>query len=469
MSRASQNHHKRKAKSRKLLWMIPAFLFVIIAGYIFGGTYYASRFESNTTINGVNVSGLTTKAATTKLENHYQDKNFTLKENGKSWKRIPFSELGITANYTDGVKNALDKQNQWAWGTSLFSKSKLKMDVTSLDEEKLKTVLANLTNEINALNEGRTQTQNATLVKTDAGFEIQKEVIGENVDAGAVIEAISAAVGDGKDSLELEDYRKKPDVTSDNEDLKNQEQSLNKIAKISANYSINGNTFQIPTATIMDWLKYENGQISLDNDKVTAYVTELGTKYDTYTNPTSFNSTLRGTVEVPAGTYSWTIQTAEETAALVEAIMKGEDFTRSPITLGATTADHALVGNTYIEVDLNAQHMWYYKDGNVVLETDIVSGLPSTPTPTGVFYIWSKESPSILRGTNSDGSKYATEVSYWMPIDNTGVGIHDSSWQAAYGGTRYLTYGSHGCINTPPDVVATLFNDVAAGTPVLVF
>lgn len=32
------------------------------------------------------------------------------------------------------------------------------------------------------------------------------------------------------------------------------------------------------------------------------------------------------------------------------------------------------IGNTYIEVDLSRQKMWYYVDGELYVETDIVSG-----------------------------------------------------------------------------------------------
>ncbi len=32
-------------------------------------------------------------------------------------------------------------------------------------------------------------------------------------------------------------------------------------------------------------------------------------------------------------------------------------------------------GNTYIEVDLTEQYMWYYQNGNVIFQSEIVSGL----------------------------------------------------------------------------------------------
>lgn len=173
---------------------------------------------------------------------------------------------------------------------------------------------------------------------------------------------------------------------------------MNAVAKIKANYSINGENFQIPSSDINDWLVDDNGNMSLDKDKVTAYVTSLGEKYNTSSKPTEFNSTRRGKVSVPSGTYSWTINTSAEVEALTKQILEGKDFTRSPVVTGATTADKPLIDKTYIEVDLQNQHMWYYKDGNVALETDIVSGKPSSPTPAGVDYVWSKETNKTLRG-----------------------------------------------------------------------
>ncbi|KLD59543.1 hypothetical protein WP50_17595, partial [Lactiplantibacillus plantarum] len=74
-----------------------------------------------------------------------------------------------------------------------------------------------------------------------------------------------------------------------------------------------------------------------------------------------------------------------------------------------------------------------------------------------VWYIWNKEKNATLKGDNDDGSSYSQPVSYWMPIDDTGEGIHDASWQTAYGGTWYKKHGSHGCVNTPPSVMKKVF------------
>ncbi len=90
--------------------------------------------------------------------------------------------------------------------------------------------------------------------------------------------------------------------------------------------------------------------------------------------------------------------------------------------------------------------MWYYKDGQLVLETAIISGKPATPTPTGVFYVWNKEEDATLTGED-----YASPVDYWMPIDWTGVGIHDSDWQTEYGGDLWKPRFSRASISARRD------------------
>ena len=124
--------------------------------------------------------------------------------------------------------------------------------------------------------------------------------------------------------------------------------------------------------------------------------------------------------------------------------------------------------NTYIEVDLCHQHLWYYVNGELYLESDVVTGLDSDPsrqTPPGAFRVWSKENGRYLGTMEVQG--YHTWVDYWMPIDHTGIGLHDLS-RSAYGGDIYKTNGSHGCINLPLDVASNIYQQVIVGTPVFI-
>jgi hypothetical protein len=124
------------------------------------------------------------------------------------------------------------------------------------------------------------------------------------------------------------------------------------------------------------------------------------------------------------------------------------------------------LGDTYIEVDVTNQHLYYYVNGVVSIETDIVTGDMSKGhgTPSGFYNAYDKQREKTLRGDD-----YETLVHYWMRLNNAGIGIHDAYWKHEFGGDVYLHNGSHGCINCPPDMAELLWNNVKNKTPVIVY
>jgi hypothetical protein len=154
--------------------------------------------------------------------------------------------------------------------------------------------------------------------------------------------------------------------------------------------------------------------------------------------------------------------------------VSGDNMVVTPRSTGAAATDSQrfrFVGTTYTppqyigtyaDVNLTTQRMFFIKDGKKILECDIVTGAPSMATPPGTFTLKYKTGPTVLRGPG-----YASPVSYWMPF-NGGIGFHDATWQSAFGGNRYLTHGSHGCINMPLWAAEILYRNISAGDKVVV-
>jgi lipoprotein-anchoring transpeptidase ErfK/SrfK len=119
--------------------------------------------------------------------------------------------------------------------------------------------------------------------------------------------------------------------------------------------------------------------------------------------------------------------------------------------------------NTYIDIDLENQHVTYILDGNVVFETDCVSGDVSKnrQTPTGVYAIYAH-----VPGQYLTGPTWKNWVDYWLPFSPGGCGIHDATWRKKFGGEIYKTNGSHGCVNISHDAAKELFGMVGIGTVV---
>lgn len=473
MSHSKRRSHKDVSKKRPLIIGLGLSLGLIVLaglGYAYQANTYQTQFLPNTYIGDLNVSRLTADEVNQKLNKTYNNLSFTLLLNNQEWQSIKKTEFGLHTDFSEELTQLLDEQNPWSWGGRMVSgKETLDLGEAAFDEKQLEERYAQLEADLTKWNQTLTPTKDATLTRGKDGFSITPEVQGETIDVAKALTAAKEQLLSGNSTLELNEFVKKPSVTADDPALKEELAQITRIATVEATYVINGVSFQIPSELIEDWIIYQKGDVTLDREKVYQYVTQLGADYNTSTNPSNFNSTLRGEVSVPAGSLSWTIAPDSETDALMADILAGEAFSRSPIAQGSANAGSPLFGATYIEVDMVNQHMWYYKDGKVMLETDIVTGKPTTLTPAGVFYVWNKARDEVLRGVNDDGSKYASPVDYWLPIDWTGVGIHDSDWQPAYGGELWKTVGSHGCINTPPGVMKELYEMVEVGTPVLVF
>ncbi len=141
--------------------------------------------------------------------------------------------------------------------------------------------------------------------------------------------------------------------------------------------------------------------------------------------------------------------------------------TESVKCIKTNMVDKYNVGTTYIEIDIDMQHMWYFEKGKLVVSTPVVTGMKYyNDTTSGLFDVYFKQSPARLVGETWD-----TDVNYWMAVTYDGIGIHDSLWRYnyEYGGSTYTYNGSHGCINTPFEKVEKMYELVDVGTPVVIY
>jgi len=231
-------------------------------------------------------------------------------------------------------------------------------------------------------------------------------------------------------------------------------------SRISYNFA--GLTQYVDGSIIKNWIWVDgNFQVVLDETKVRNYVDALAS---TYTSSLGKGITVSGGYD--GNNHGWVIDSAEETKALIENIKNGQTITKHPMYTQTSVASYfSNVGNTYVEIDMAKQHLWYYKDGYLVVEGDVVTGNLSNGcgTPEGVYKLRSKEKDSILRGEG-----YESPVSFWMPFVNQ-IGLHDASWRSEFGGEIYKTDGSHGCVNAPYDVAKTVYDNINSGDYIICY
>ncbi len=143
---------------------------------------------------------------------------------------------------------------------------------------------------------------------------------------------------------------------------------------------------------------------------------------------------------------------------------ESDNYTYETRTVYVGTAKQRAANNS-IKVSISSQYLTYIKNGRTFLSTSVVTGQRGKhDTPRGTYRILGKSRNVTLRGPG-----YASPVSYWMPINGSGVGLHDATWRSSFGGSIYKSNGSHGCINMPYKKAQTLFNNAPVGTIVYIY
>jgi len=448
---------------------------IVAVGAIYVGQAYhyssAKVFFKDTEIAGVNVGGSTADQAATKLKSALKNQELTLKDGSKTVATFKTQKVDLKVTSQAALRQLIAKQNVWSWPVHVTTATadSIKLNASSANQESVKALADHIATKANTT---RTAAKDASFTYKDGQYEVTKEQNGNQLDAAKLATSITNAIEKGETTVNVsKDYRK-PAVTTKSTSFKTAKEKAVAITKESYVYKLSGHKITVPAETLASWLTLKDGKLATNTSAIKSYLTKLSSKYGTINKTRTFKSTKRGTVKVKAGLYGWSIKVKSETPTLSKLVLAGKGMSRTPAIQGSGYHNNGTdIGNSYVEVDKVNQHMWVYKNGKLVVSTAVVTGLPTTAhhTPSGVWVIWSKERNTTLRGKNDNGSNYASKVKYWMPVDDTGVGIHDSPWQPQYGGTWYKSHGSPGCVNTPPSKVGSVYKNVSVGTPVVIF
>ncbi|MDF2886846.1 MAG: ErfK/YbiS/YcfS/YnhG family protein [Lacrimispora sp.] len=471
-----QKPHSRKKKSLGIggLAVIGGGSVAVVAliaalTYLQIGRQYKEVFFPNTIINGMDASQKSIDEVKKMVAAGIDGYQLTIKERGDNTETIKGTDIGMESVFDGSVEKLLEEQNPLRWGEHV--KKFQNFDIGTLvkyNQEQFDQAVSKLT----CFREDKIKEPlNATISQYESGkgYHIVAADEGNRPDPEKVKSLISAAVSDLKSEVSLEegDAYAKPEIAADNPDLVSQVQALNRYTNVKVTYKLGDKKEVLNGDTISKWVGIgEDGKAYLSSSEVTAYVKGLAAKYDTVSKAKTLNTTDGKTVKITGGSYGWKINQSEEADALAEIIRSGESQERVPAyKQEAASFGENDYGNTYVEVNLTAQHLYFYKDGKLVLDTDFVSGNESKgwSTPAGVYSLTYKQKDATLKGED-----YRTPVAYWMPF-NGNIGFHDATWRKQFGGSIFKTSGSHGCVNLPPAMAKTLFENIPSNVPVLCY
>lgn len=461
---------KKKSKARKIiLGVLFAYVLIVGIGYLGVSYFFSSHFLKGTTINGIDCSSKTAEQVKEKIQEEIGEYKLRITEiDGKT---ETISALQIELTYVDDnkVDELLKAQNNWKWIRSISNKNTYELAANTTYD---KSLIDGILDDLSCFQEENiVEPVDACLQDNGGNYEIVPEVEGNQLDRKKVKSCIIEAIDSGKTEINLEELGcyLKPTIYQDDESLITKRDTLNKYLQTNLTYDFGDRTETVDASVIKEWLvEDENGQWIIDKTKVEEYVQQLKYKYDTFGLTHEFTTFAGNKITLKGGDYGWVIKKQATADALVQAVEEGQTGTIKPEYLyEAKSRNTNDIGDTYVEISISEQRMWCYKDGNLIVDTPVVTGNVSKgyDTPSGsVWAIDAKKQDAVLKGEG-----YEQPVTYWMPfVDN--VGIHDAdTWRSEYGGEIYKTNGSHGCVNTPTANAEKIFNAVEIGTPVIVY
>ena len=459
-----------KKISSKRIWCITGIVAAsLILIYIIGTIFYASHILPRTKLGELSIANCSAKSVEKKL-NTLLD-NYTLTITGREGleETISKNDVGLKYDIRDFGKKLIEKQSAFAWITHLFS-PEIRDDKFEITYDS--DMLNNLVDSLSCM-----QTKNIvkpvdaymTEYQQGVGYSIVPEIMGNEIDKELFISKIDFALKNMSDKIDINEDNcyVLPQVYANTPELVEKHDYYNKFVTAKITYTFGEDVIVLDGDKIYEWLIFkENGKIKIDENKVKEFVNSLGSKYDTIFRKRTFKTSYGKEIEIAEGDYGWWMNRGQEVKELIKLIKKGTVTDREPVYYQkAAKYGPGDYGKTYVEINLTAQHLFVYKKGKVVLESDFVSGknTKNRKTPPGVFGITYKERDATLIGED-----YETPVSYWMPF-NGSIGLHDATWRNKFGSDIYLKNGSHGCINLPFYVAQKIYDIVDKGTAVICY
>lgn len=450
----------------------------ILLGYFFLAFYYKDGFCLNTWINGVYCTGKTVEEVNTEFLGKTEAPIITVTDRKGNSYSLDLAEMQYTVDFLSPLKEYMEQQNPLFWIDNVtFHRKHEIVPEASYDVEGLRVAF----DELEFVRNEKERLTEYLIVRNWTEGYLLYDGLSNRLDVEKAFLALQEAIANGNETLDLtltDCYYNIP-LTDEQKATEQLWEKVKAFQNCDLVYDMEDEEIVFDSLLMSEFLLNENGEIVLDEDgnlkldetAVQQFVANLAETYDTYGKEWEFHSTRGDIVTVKGGTYGTEIDCRAEEDFLMSSLLAMEYHTgNKQIHIPFYKRDAFYrgkndFGETYIEVDMTEQKMYYYCDGTLMVETDIVTGNTSRHmgTPEGVNFVYNKQTNRVLRGRD-----YASFVKFWMPVKGN-YGIHDASWRSKFGGIIYKTGGSHGCVNTPSDIMAELYEMVEIGTPVVMF
>ena len=445
-------------------------LVIILAAFVYIGgiAYFTSHFLPNTYINGEAV-GLKSDTETEMLIKPETPSDISIIDRDGNEEVIELTSINFEIKNKKTASQMIDEQKRVVWPLALFSKKNINLEKEiNYDNEQLRSVVNQL-----SVVKNQVLPTDARIENTENGYELIPSSDGNAVDYDKMISLIETAIKEHKAIVDLQasDCYQKAKIHEDDPELVERMKKIDAFVSKTITIDMTDAEELIDRKVLSDFITAD-GEPDYTDEDIREYVDELCKKYETYQTERPFKTSDGKEIKVGGGaddTYGFWMDRDATAERIKEAIKGDKDVTITPewkVWSIARNRENGDIGDTYVEVSKEKQHLWYYKKGKLELEADVITGLPTPDrdTPVGLFRILLKDTEHTMHG--SYGTAFCH---YWLACTWQGVGIHDATWQSGFGGERYKTVGSHGCVNVSLDTAKTLYGMIDNNTPVVIY
>lgn len=391
--KTSQNEEGNIDKKKKII-ILGTIIGIILVIYLGGSLYFKDKFHIGFLINNIDVSANTTLEAKDKIENSLKNYELTIEGKDKI-EKINASDIDLNFNGEEKLNDILKSQNPFSWIINLFDPSaEILNNSITYDKNKLSNKIDKF---VFFKKENVIEPKNASFKYEDGSFVIIEEEQGSKVDKKLLIKAIEEGIESGERTINLEEKGVyiKPKYGKDSEEVLRTKEELNNMLNTNLNYSFGGKNLTLDKNEINDWFSVDKDMnININKKKVANYAYKIALQYNTKGKIRSFKTSTGKIVNVSGGNYGYSVDQAEEVKKIISSIKKGENITREPVfSEKGNIYNGNDIGNSYVEISLGGQHIWFYKNGKLLVDSDIVTGNKSRgwATPAGVYKLTYKQ------------------------------------------------------------------------------
>ncbi|WP_144507312.1 L,D-transpeptidase family protein [Bacillus mycoides] len=467
---------KKRVRSSKRFtnWKLIAAGGGIITLLIGGMSYYqATHFNSNVTINDIKVDGLTADQAIQKLKTSgLENKVYVGQQQILDEKD---TQMELTEKDLPQVKKLLKSQ----WTFFPFSKEKnYSLLPEKADQYRSETLKKLVEEKLVSMNEKLKAPQDAMAKLEQGKVVISKSVEGKQYDVTSLLKDYDKQKYNSE--IHLKSAYIQP-IKEDNPIVKKEEKALQDLLQQSVDYKVQNEVYPLKAKDLIQNASMSKDmKVTIDASDIKNKIVEINNVKSTLNKDFAFKTHSGSVISVKGQGYGWALDVEKETKQVLQAFEKGEkSLSASNIQgngwknegIGYETTSNNGIGDTYAEVSIAEQQIWIYKDGKLAVTTNVVTGKHSTSEDTspGVWYVLYKRTPYTLKGSAVGKGDYSIKVDYWVPFTNGGQGFHDAGWRTNWENNAYLTGGSGGCVNLPPGIAKTVYDNLSTYEPVIVY